>query len=185
MEQKVLAKIQMRYKNKQNIRDEAMTLINELRTLEQNEFVKRYIELLDKISEVDENILNETDEELIYREFYKFRRDVKVTNKIYFSIGTFKDSMEDYIIHGVSQIRVSCNDPAAEYREYRDIESGETLIILIEDCEEFERNNEIIDWPIDGDKGYYQVQKKFVYMAVTEGQEIAKQYFKYKNKERV
>ena len=66
--------------------------------------------------------------------FYSHRHMIKTTNDIYVCMGTFMmDNICD-IEHGPSDIRLKGDDPKAEYRIYKNIETEELEIITIRKC---------------------------------------------------
>ena len=99
---------------------------------------------------------------------------MKTTNEIYLCMGTFMMNNICDIEHGSSDIRLNRDDPRAEYRIYRNIEDEFSRLIPIHKCEEFERNHKvIIPKTIYTERYYYELQREFIRIAISEGQEIA------------
>ena len=96
------------------------------------------------------------------------------TNEIYVCLGTFMlDNICD-IVNGPSDIRLDRDDSRAEYRIYRNIENNYSEQIPIRKCEEFEKTHKvIIPNTTSIERYYYELQKEFITLAVTEGQEKA------------
>ena len=78
------------------------------------------------------------------------------------------------IEHGPSDIRLNRDDPRVEYRIYRNIENGDSKCKPIRKCDEFERIHKIIIPKTTFTQAYYhELQKKFITLAITEGQSSA------------
>lgn len=175
MEQEILQSIKEESRKRQEKREYFSNLLEQLEKLEEDENVKKYVELRKKTDSVDyQKLLEESDEDILYRTFYRHQYMIKNTNEIYVCLGTFMlDNICD-IEHGPSDIRLNRNDPRAEYRIYSDLENEVSRQIPISRCEEFERTHRVI-FPQTSltQKYYYQLQKEFISLVVTEGQEKA------------
>lgn len=176
MEQKILNKIKKSYEDGLKRKKHYSEILKEVKELEQAENVKRYIELKNRLEQVNyEKIIGETEEQILERAFNSWTYAIQKTNEIYLCMGTFMiDSICD-IVHGPSDIRLTRNDPRAEYRIYRNIEDGYPRQIPIRKCEEFEQIHKIIFPKIDylANKYFYELQREFFSISITEGQEKA------------
>lgn len=176
MKEEVLNQIKDSYNQKKKIRNDILALLDRLRKLEENDIVKEYIKLKQQLDTTNyQKILGEPENQILYSTFYSHRYMIKDTNEIYVCIGTFRlDNICD-IEHGPSDIRLKRDDPRAEYRIYRNLEDEFSKQIPIHKCEEFERTHNVIipKTTLSTEKYYYELQKEFITLAVTEGQETA------------
>ena len=80
------------------------------------------------------------------------------------------------IVHGSSDIRLSRDNPRAEYCIYSNIEDGCSEYVSIKKCEKFEMMHNVIipNTNIFTDAYFIKLQKEFFSLAVTFGQEEAK-----------
>lgn len=109
--------------------------LSEAQGLEQNEYVKRYLELCGVVT-ATKFVEIEDDEKMKMRIFDSFLRDIDPdeTNKIFVYNGAYK--------YDNGMIRTNSKD--AQYCKYLDIEQVEPLFIPIDECTEFEKENTII-----------------------------------------
>ena len=184
MKEEMLQSIKKDYENQKELRDNTIKSLEKLKELENNEIVKEYLNLKEKLQLLKyERIINQTDTEIINTLFRRNMYSNKDTNEIYVCLGSFKlDNVYD-IEHGPSDFRVRRDDPTAEYRIYKDIENENYIQLAIDKCEKFENTHKvIIPKTILTDKYYYELQKEFILTAVEEGQEKACQKILAKNK---
>jgi len=176
MEQEILNKIRIDYNNSLKRRTKYADILKQLKELEKDEKIKKYIDLKNRLEQFNyEKIINESDEEILSRTFWAYQYAINETNEIYLYIGTFKLDSHCDIEHGPGDIRLKRNDPRAEFRQYRNIEDGYSEEIPINKCEEFEKTHTIIFPEIEdmADKYFYEIQKEYIKIAVAEGQEVA------------
>ena len=129
---------------KRNLKEYYLSLINELELLEENDIVKRYISIKEKLDKVNyKKIINSSDSFFLLSSFNKHMYFNDNTNRIYVYMGTFRTSNNCDIEHGPGKYRLSRNDSNAEYCQYQDIESEEVITIPISLCEQFEMNNKL------------------------------------------
>jgi len=185
MEQEVMYKIKIRYEAGLRRRKKYSDLFKELEELEKDEKIKKYLDLKKRLERFDyKKIINETDEEILSRTFLSYQYEINETNEIYLYLGTFMLEGFCDIEHGPRDIRLKRDDPKAEFRQYRNIEDGYSEEIPIHKCEEFEKTHTIIFPEIEelAEKYFYEIQKEFIKIAVTEGQEEAYKKILTKNK---
>ena len=128
------------YKKLIDNRDELNKLISLKKELENNDIVKSYFEVLDKIDELeDESIVNANDKALMDKAVECM--NIKISNGIYVYFGTYYEDSNDYCSI------TNYHDPKAHYSKYVDIEKHHSyagIEVPIDEREEFEQNNIII-----------------------------------------
>ena len=146
-----LEKIRKKFKELQEKRTAILKLGEEIKLLEQNPTVKKYLELVElyeknTLGKMDE-FGKKTDEDLLHSSLCSVR--INETNNIYVYIGTFQKNYEYDIEHGSPDYRVNKNDPNADYRIYRNLElmayqDAYEIEVQIDDCEKFEQEHIVI-----------------------------------------
>jgi len=177
MEQEILDEIKNNYNESLERKKYISGLIDKINKLEENDIVKKYIELMIEYESLkDDKIISQSDQSIFDSICRSYICEIKETNGIYVCLGTFMSDDSVDIVHSSADIRVSRDDPRAEYRIYRNIEDGNTKYISIKNCEMFEKTHDIIilNTNIFTDIYYYKLQKEFFSLAVTFGQEEAK-----------
>lgn len=139
----------------------------EAQELEQNEYVRRYLELCGVVTATN-NIEFEDDEKMKMRVFKLFLANISPneTNKIFVYSGFYK--------YDNGMIRTNSKD--AKYCKYLDIEQIEPLFIPIGECAEFEKENTIIVGSVD------HIRKSFLNSIIEKDQEKAVTLIKTKYK---
>ena len=162
------------------IRDEVESVKNEnrkindkytrLKELENNPLVREYLFLLSEYNKGRIKYINEKDNKIIDNIYIKYLKqiDEDSSNKIYVYMGT-------YVKSNSSDRRVSRYSKDADYSIYRNLEFINDLIISIDKCDEFEKDN-IVLFPKTTfrELEYGDMQKSFYYEAIENGQESAK-----------
>ena len=127
------------YKKLIDNRDELNNLMSLKKELENNDIVKTYLSVLEKIEEFeDESIINANDKALMDKVIE--RMNIKTSNGIYVYFGTYYEVGNDCYI-------TNYHDPNAHYSKYVDIEKHHSyagIEVPINEREEFEKNNNII-----------------------------------------
>lgn len=132
----------------QSKRDEVLKIHREIKKLEENEEIKRYLNLLNLLKEktTDKNsgIDKFTDKKIIDIVL----GNVKITpnEEIYVYIGSYKINPEIDIIHGSIDYEVSRSNQDADYVLYKNIESkyNGTVQIPYKKSEDFELTHKVI-----------------------------------------
>lgn len=125
--------------------------IEAARVLENDSKVKKYLELCGVKSAIKSS-------KLVFDrdgEFFRFieRMNLDDTNGLYVYCGTFNSESSVYFLERDSENAVC--------REYRDIEKPSSIKIPIEKCEEFEKNNKVLDTTIyDATEGFLDIALK-------------------------
>ena len=102
-------------KAKQN-RENYLMLLNKIRVLEQEEKVKEYLKILEQIQPLKyKEVINKSDDEIMYDIFNKYRNIITQTNQIYVYIGTFTSSETEVPY----EIMVHRDDVRGIYRKYK------------------------------------------------------------------
>lgn len=159
-------------------------LVKRIMELEKDSKVKEYLELTN-LGGFDLKLVEKSDKEIIISLYRHYLRKIEKneTNGIFVYLGTYQRSSETDIVHGGHDIRLSYDNPYAEFREYWDIEYAFGKTIPISRCGEFEKNHIVIN-PVTYLKevAYYDIQEEFFTEAIKNNQESAKKMIleKYK-----
>lgn len=175
MNEEILKKIKIDYEKLKTKKEESIKIYNRITELENNEFVKEYLELISTFEErnLAKNI-NISNDDLIYKAFLMNKHKITQTNEIYMYLGTYKLDSQSDVEHGISDQKVARNDPEAQYRMYIDIENEEYKQIPIKYCDEFEETHKIIYLnKYFTEKYFYIIQKEFIENLINIGQEEA------------
>ena len=140
--------LKTKVKELQSKRDEVLKIHREIKKLEENEEIKRYLNLLNLLKEktTDKNsgIDKFTDKKIIDIVL----GNVKITpnEEIYVYIGSYKINPEIDIIHGSIDYEVSRSNQDADYVLYKNIESkyNGTVQIPYKKAEDFELTHKVI-----------------------------------------
>lgn len=175
MKEEKLKTIKEEYQRNKELKKSVENTITRIEELKENEFVKEYLSLLEKINKINyQDILNWTDDAMLDLATYRNMHNIKETNGIYVCLGTFKLGNLCDIEHGPSDERVKRDDLSAEYRIYQDLECDDSVQIPIGLCEEFENTHKIIFPDVYNSLGfYYKIQREFIKEAITTNQEKA------------
>ena len=120
-------------RKKENLRQ----MKNELSMLEQNYIVKRYIELKNEITTVENEINNPKN---ISFAFDEISLQTKKSSNLYLSIGYFSivTSLENFV-------SLSEDNPNIHYKYYINVETGKLDVISLENVKKFEEDNIVVD----------------------------------------
>lgn len=175
MKEEKLKVIKEEYHERKEMKKNIENMMVRIEELKENEFVKEYLGLLNKLHKVNyKDILNWTDDMMLDAAICRNIRNIEETNDIYVCLGTFILTDIYDIEHGPRDSRVNRNDPSAEYRIYQDLECDESIRIPIKLCEEFEKNHRIIYPDVYNTWGfYYKMQREFIEEAIATNQETA------------
>ena len=177
-----LEKIRKKFKELQEKRTAILKLGEEIKLLEQNPTVKKYLELVNLYEKNTTGRMYEfdkkTDDDLLYSSLCSVR--INETNNIYVYMGTFQKNYECDIEHGSTDYRVNKYDPDVDYRIYRNLElmsyqDAYEIEVQIEDCEKFEQEH-IVIYPQNTslcDQYYLKLKDEFFETSVYESQEKA------------
>jgi len=175
MEEQILQKIKKEYLDIKEEQKNLKKLYDRLLELENNELVKEYLFITEKLQESDlDKKLAANQNDIISKIYYKHLYNIKQTNGIYIYLGTYKNNHEIDIVHGSLDERVNKNNKQANYILYQDIEKTEPIQIPIQEAKKFESENIIIFPDIYlSESYYYEVQRNFFNNCVIYGQEEA------------
>lgn len=121
----------------------------ELEKLKEMPDVKRYLELVHKLDDYDNQDFMKMDERKIVSKAYSLAQ-IKNTKKYYYLTGYFKDKYDCDIVHGTGMTRCGRNDPEAIYAVYNSLETGSSYYVESEEIvpmskvNEFENNHVIL-----------------------------------------
>lgn len=176
MKQELLDSIKEEYSMRKERRKKLQEKQKRKAKLEENRWVKEYLELEEELNYRDNlKLANQTDSEILVNSFRKYMNMVDETNDIYVYIGTYENANYIDIEHGPTDERVDRNSPKADYRLYRNLENDcDCLNVPIKKCDEFEREHKVIilKTSLPGTQ-FYEIQKEFIELAVKKGQEEA------------
>ena len=110
---------------------------NEAILLEQNDIIKKYIELKKQITMIDNEINNS--ENLIFA-FDSISMQTKQSSNLYLAIGYFSS-----VVDIKNFVSLNEKNPNSHYKYYINIETCEVEVINAKDVKEFEQNNNIIN----------------------------------------
>lgn len=159
------------YKTLIDKRNELNNLMLLKEELENNDIVKSYFDVLEKIEEFeDDSIINANDRTLMDKVIE--RMNIKTSNGIYVYFGTYYEDANDYC--GITNYY----DPKAHYSKYVDIEKHHSyagIEVPINEREEFEKNNIILMPKTHGSRKslYDYVRDIFFETCIIENQEKA------------
>ena len=162
-------------------RDKVLEIQEEIKRLEKNEKVKRYLELLDLFEEktigTNAGIDKYTDKKIINIAL----SNTKITpdDEIYVYLGTYKYNNEIDVVHGSHDIPVSRADRNANYVLYQNLESKyyESVEIPYEKADEFEMTHKIIipKNVVSRQRYFYDLQFDYFETMILESPEKAKE----------
>ncbi len=163
MKEELLQEIREYAQKKYKEEQEHNIKMDKIKTLSNDKNEKEYLYLSNE-KPVSTGCPNYKIKKIFYDTFksriYKIGKDE--TNKIFVETGTFMDGPKDYIL-GHQSILVNRNDPRADYRTYRDLEQVEEITVPIKQCDDFEKNNNIIETDYyDARDLYYQIRYQFI-----------------------
>lgn len=173
MKEEVLNLIKEEINKAKQDRENCLMLLNQIHKLEQDDKVKEYLNLREQLQILQhKEMVNKSDDEIMYEIFSKYKNIIAETNQIYVYIGTFTSSETEVPY----EIMVHRDDVRGIYRKYKNIENDYTQILNIEDSIEFEKNNIVLFPNTKLLISYYdKVREEYIKTLVTEGQEKAYQ----------
>lgn len=170
MTDKDLIALKTKYQKLVSKKNKLIKLKEEKERLKQDENVKRYLEVLDILSNTKDSY--QYDNTLMDIAISSIR--LTEPSNIYVYIGTYKESYEVDIVHGGSDYIVNYNDPQASYSLYKDIETTEYKHIRINQRKQFEESNTIIKPKTSlKERAYYELRYLYFKEAIENGKETA------------
>ena len=178
-----LKALKEKVKQLQADKNEILDLQKEIRLLEKQEVIKRYLDLLDTLAKKEKGrnagIEGFTDIEIVNIAL----RNIKITptEGIYVYIGTYKYGNEYDVVHGSTDIPVSRTNQNADYVLYKNLESKyDDVQIPYKEAEEFENTHKIIIPQNVGSKEryFYELQLEYFKTVIFKSPEEAFQNIK-------
>lgn len=163
MDSKIIDDVKDSISKLESKKEDLIQKLNELDRLKDNEYVKRYLELIKYDNDTNRKYILKSSDDLIEDAWninnYKIR-----DNNIYFCVGAYKYDTNCDIVHGIAGYKVNLNEEA-DYKIYRNIENEfDEKEISIAKCELFENTHTII-YPksyYNANKEYYLLRKEFL-----------------------
>ena len=181
MKNEELRELKEKVKQLKDERDKVLKIWEEIKKLENNEYVKKYLELLDvfkeKTSGKNTGIDKYTDKKII--DIALSNTKITPDDEIYVYLGTYRYSDEIDIVHGSCDIPVSRNDRNANYVLYQNLESKyhESVQIPYAKADEFEISHKIIvpQNVVSRPRYFYDLQSEYFETMILESPEKAKE----------
>ncbi len=169
MKESTLAKVREEYKKVVNETNQLLSYKQELKSLEQDENVKRYLELLEL---VDRDYEAPSIEKMIAAAYLNANIENSDSNHIMVYVGTYHRDTDMYRDNDT----IIQDDSKASYKAYLDLETQEAYNIAIEKVREFEQEHLTIYFPVEGFsqndymKKYFELQTWFRKQLMTRSQ---------------
>ena len=169
MKESTLAKVREEYKNMVKETNQLLSYKKELMSLEQDENVKRYLELLEL---VDRDYETPSSEKVIAAAYLNANIENSDSNHIMVYVGTYHRDTDMYRDNDT----IIQDDSKASYKAYLDLETQEAYNIAIEKVREFEQEHLTIYFPVEGFsqndymKKYFELQTWFRKQLMTRSQ---------------
>ncbi len=169
MKESTLAKVREEYKNMVKETNQLLSYKKELMSLEQDENVKRYLELLEL---VDRDYETPSSEKVIAAAYLNANIENSDSNHIMVYVGTYHRDTDMYRDNDT----IIQDDSKASYKAYLDLETQEAYNIAIEKVREFEQEHLTIYLPVEGFsqndyiKKYFELQTWFHKQLMTRSQ---------------
>lgn len=169
MKESTLAKVREEYKNMVKETNQLLSYKKELMSLEQDENVKRYLELLEL---VDRDYETPSSEKVIAAAYLNANIENSDSNHIMVYVGTYHRDTDMYRDNDT----IIQDDSKASYQAYLDLETQEAYNIAIEKVREFEQEHLTIYFPVEGFsqndyiKKYFELQTWFRKQLMTRSQ---------------
>lgn len=169
MKESTLAKVREEYKNMVKETNQLLSYKKELMSLEQDENVKRYLELLEL---VDRDYETPSPEKVIAAAYLNANIENSDSNHIMVYVGTYHRDTDMYRDNDT----IIQDDSKASYKAYLDLETQEAYNIAIEKVREFEQEHLTIYFPVEGFsqndymKKYFELQTWFRKQLMTRSQ---------------
>lgn len=180
MKQSILEKIKKECLMRKELKKKYNNDDIRIKELEEKDNVKEYLDLLskkkDRIKIIDSlDLSNEDDLIRMYMSLFSIHRsEICETNNIYVYLGSYQKNYETDIEHGASDYSLKKDDPNVDYSVYKNLETEEEKIILINEKDEFEREHNIIN--LKGffkENRFYTLQSEFIKNCIENSQEEA------------
>ena len=143
MKESTLAKVREEYKKVVNETNQLLSYKQELKSLEQDENVKRYLELLEL---VDRDYEAPSIEKMIASAYLNANIENSDSNHIMVYVGTYHRDTDMYWDNDT----ITQDDSKASYKAYLDLETQAAYNIAIEEVAEFEKEHLTIYLPVEG-----------------------------------
>lgn len=169
MKESTLAKVREEYKNMVKETNQLLSYKKELMSLEQDENVKRYLELLEL---VDRDYETPSSEKMIAAAYLNANIENSDSNHIMVYVGTYHRDTDMYRDNDT----IIQDDSKASYKAYLDLETQEAYNIAIEKVREFEQEHLTIYLSVEGFsqndyiKKYFELQTWFRKQLMTRSQ---------------
>ena len=169
MKESTLAKVREEYKNMVKETNQLLSYKRELMSLEQDENVKRYLELLEL---VDRDYEAPSIEKMIASAYLNANIENSDSNHIMVYVGTYHRDTDMYRDNDT----IIQDDSKASYKAYLDLETQAAYNIAIEKVREFEQEHLTIYLPVEGFsqndymKKYFELQTWFRKQLMTRSQ---------------
>ena len=170
MKESDLVKVREEYKNMVKETNQLLSYKKELMSLEQDENVKRYLELLEL---VDRDYEAPSIEKMIAAAYLNANIENSDSNHIMVYVGTYHRDTDMYRDNDT----IIQDDSKASYKAYLDLETQEAYHIAIEEVAEFEQEHLTIYLPVEGHsqndytRKYFELQTWFRKQLMTHSQQ--------------
>ena len=170
MKESTLANVREEYKKVVNETNQLLSYKQELKSLEQDENVKRYLELLEL---VDRDYEAPSIEKMIASAYLNANIENSDSNHIMVYVGTYHRDTDMYRDNDT----ITQDDSKASYKAYLDLETQEAYHIAIEEVAEFEQEHLTIYLPVEGHsqndytRKYFELQTWFRKQLMTHSQQ--------------
>ena len=143
MKESTLVNVREEYKKVVNETNQLLSYKQELKSLEQDENVKRYLELLEL---VDRDYEAPSIEKMIAAAYLNAKIQDSDSNHIMVYVGTYHRDTDMYQDNDT----ITQDDSKASYKAYLDLETQAAYNIAIEEVAEFEKEHLTIYLPVEG-----------------------------------
>ena len=170
MKESDLVKVREEYKNMVKETNQLLSYKKELMSLEQDENVKRYLELLEL---VDRDYEAPSIEKMIAAAYLNANIENSDSNHIMVYVGSYLRDSDMYHDNDT----ITQDDSKASYKAYLDLETQEAYHIAIEEVAEFEQEHLTIYLPVEGHsqndytRKYFELQTWFRKQLMTHSQQ--------------
>ena len=169
MKESTLVNVREEYKKVVNETNQLLSYKQELKSLEQDENVKRYLELLEL---VDRDYEAPSIEKMIAAAYLNANIENSDSNHIMVYVGTYHRDTDMYRDNDT----ITQDDSKASYKAYLDLETQAAYNIAIEEVAEFEKEHLTIYLPVEGVsqndymRKYFELQTWFRKQLMTHSQ---------------
>lgn len=185
MTEDYLNELKRNYSDLVNKKQKLLELKETIKKYEEKKEIKEYLALKEKLFDLDNSIVNDSDDTLLEIAMTKSKTPDNLDN-IYVYLGSYKASNEMDIEHPSHDTRVfHGNNDEIDYKKYRNLEGDrfDDVIVPSDKCDEFEDEN-IIIYPCTILYGeyYYKVRNEYYKDAIENGIDVAKKKLLTKEK---